>query len=91
MRSGLRGAMKNLFQSGATWTRGTILEIVANVDPEVLQWPGGSVFAMLLAVYATIAIVLEGQAKWLGYGARPGSVGKGMALSSASYRHVAIG
>ncbi len=32
----------------------TILEIVANVDPEVLQWPGGSIFATLLAICATI-------------------------------------
>jgi hypothetical protein len=47
--------MKNLLQSGAAWTRGTMLEIAVNLDPEVLQWPGGSVVAVLLSICAAIA------------------------------------
>jgi hypothetical protein len=46
--------MKKALQTGAALMSRTILEIVANVDPEVLQWPGGSIFATLLAICATI-------------------------------------
>jgi len=67
--------MKNLLESGATWSSGTILAIVANFDPEVLQWPGGSVVAMLLCLYATIAVVFGGQSKGLAYGVLSGSLG----------------
>jgi len=52
--------MKYVLESVATWTSVTMLSIVANFDPEVLQWPGGSVVAMLLAIYATIAAVFAG-------------------------------
>jgi hypothetical protein len=72
--------MKSLLESGATRTSGTILAIVANFDPEVLQWPGGSVVAMLLCIYATIAVVFGGQSKGLAYGVLSGSVGNGTAL-----------
>ena len=72
--------MKNLLESAATCTSGTILAIVANIDPEVLQWPGGSVVAMLLCIYATIAVVFAGQHKWLACGVPTGSVVKGTAL-----------
>jgi hypothetical protein len=55
--------MKNLLESAATWTAGMILASVANLDPEVLQWPGGSVLAMLLSMYATVAVVFGRQSK----------------------------
>jgi hypothetical protein len=47
--------MRHLLESAATWVSGTVLSIGAKFDPEVLQWPGGSVLAMLFCIYATIA------------------------------------
>jgi hypothetical protein len=72
--------MKSLLESVAARARGTILAIVAHVDPEVLQWPGGSVVAMLLSTYATIAVVFAGQGKWLACAGRSGGGRSGTAL-----------
>ena len=57
--------MKNPLESVARWSRGTILTIVTRVDPEVLLWPGGSVIALLLGIYATIAVLFAGPGKEL--------------------------
>ena len=38
--------MKGQFNSWAAW-------ILVNFDPEVLQWPGGSLIALFLSVYTT--------------------------------------
>ena len=46
--------MKNARAPSATWIGGTMLAIVARVDTDVLQWPGGGVIALSLMLYAVI-------------------------------------
>jgi hypothetical protein len=51
--------MKSARAPGATSIGGTMLAIVARVDTEVLQWPGGSLIALSLVVYAAIAVLFK--------------------------------
>ena len=51
--------MNRLLESRATWTRAAMLVVVANVDAEILQWPGGSVLTLVLGVFALIAVAVE--------------------------------
>jgi hypothetical protein len=43
--------MKTQIESWAAWVFVRIQIAIANLDPEVLQWPGGSVIALLLWLY----------------------------------------
>jgi hypothetical protein len=43
--------MKTQIESWAAWGLVRIQIATANLDPEVLQWPGGSVIAVLLWLY----------------------------------------
>jgi len=43
--------MKTQIESWAAWILVRIQIATANLDPEVLQWPGGSVMALLLWLY----------------------------------------
>jgi hypothetical protein len=43
--------MKTQIESWAAWVLVRIQIAAANLDPEVLQWPGGSVIALLLWLY----------------------------------------
>jgi hypothetical protein len=45
--------MKNQFQPWAAWIFARIQFASANFDVEVLQWPGGSVIAVVLWIYLT--------------------------------------
>lgn len=47
--------MKHCIEIWATWIVAKIQNVVATVDPEILQWPGGSVIAMSLLMYSTVA------------------------------------
>ena len=47
--------MKLQIQYWAIWLAAQIQIVGADFDPEVLQWPGGSLIAPLLWLYATIA------------------------------------
>ena len=74
--------MKRLLESAATWTGGMILPIIAKLNPEVLQSPGGSVIAMLLAMYPTVTVVFAGRCKWLACAGLAGNGG----FSRANWR-----
>jgi hypothetical protein len=52
--------MKLQIQYWAIWLAAKIQIVGADFDPEVLQWPGGSLIAPLLWLYATIASAWEG-------------------------------
>jgi hypothetical protein len=43
--------MKTQFESWAAWILVRIQIVTANLDPEILQWPGGIVIALLLWLY----------------------------------------
>jgi len=43
--------MKTQIESWAAWILVRIQIITSNLDPEVLQWPGGIVIAVLLWLY----------------------------------------
>ena len=43
--------MKTQIESWVAWILVRIQIATANLDPEVLQWPGGSVIAVLLWLY----------------------------------------
>jgi len=45
--------MRQLIQSSAAWIGAAIQNVSANLDFEVLSWPGGSVIAVLLWFYAS--------------------------------------
>ena len=45
--------MKRQIKSSATWILVRIQIVTANLDPEVLQWPGGSLIASFLWLLAT--------------------------------------
>jgi hypothetical protein len=47
--------MKLQVQYWAIWLAANFQIVGANFDPEVLQWPGGSLIAPLLWLYAMIA------------------------------------
>ena len=47
--------MQRLIESWAAWTLVRIQIVTANLDPEVLQWPGGVFVACLLGLHATFA------------------------------------
>jgi hypothetical protein len=46
--------VKKLIESGVTRLDGTIQHVSAHVDVEVLSWPGGSLIAVLLLLYASV-------------------------------------
>jgi hypothetical protein len=43
--------MKIQIESWAAWILVRIQIVTANLDPEILQWPGGIVIALLLWLY----------------------------------------
>jgi hypothetical protein len=43
--------MKTQIESWAAWILVRIQIVTANLDPEILQWPGGIVIALLLWLY----------------------------------------
>jgi hypothetical protein len=43
--------MKTQIESWAAWILVRIQIVTANLDPDVLQWPGGIVIALLLWLY----------------------------------------
>jgi hypothetical protein len=45
--------MITLLKAWASWVLVKVQVAAATVDPEVLQWPGGSIIACLLWSYAT--------------------------------------
>jgi hypothetical protein len=45
-------AMKEQLESYAAWVATRIQNVGADFDPEVLSWPGGSLIATFLWVYA---------------------------------------
>jgi hypothetical protein len=47
--------MKQL-QGWATWIVDKLKNLGALFDPEVLQWPGGTVIALVLIVSATVSL-----------------------------------
>jgi hypothetical protein len=47
--------MNHRIEKWATWIVARIQNVGATVDPEVLQWPGGSLIAMFLLIYSTAA------------------------------------
>jgi len=46
--------MKRLVESSAAWILFRIQMVTANFDPEVLQWPSGSLIAAFLWLYVTV-------------------------------------
>jgi len=46
--------VKNLIEAGVMRLDDTIQYVSAHVDVEVLSWPGGSLIAVLLLLYASI-------------------------------------
>ncbi len=45
--------MKRQIKSSGAWILFRIQMVTANFDPEVLQWPGGSLIAPFLWLYVT--------------------------------------
>jgi len=45
--------MTRQIESWAAWILVRIQIVTANLDPEVLQWPGGSLIASFLWIYVT--------------------------------------
>lgn len=43
--------MKTQIESWAAWILVRIQIVTANLDPQILQWPGGIVIALLLWLY----------------------------------------
>ncbi len=50
--------MSNLVQSNAGRIAARIQSLGANFDPEILSLPGGSIIAVLIWAYASLAMVL---------------------------------
>jgi hypothetical protein len=46
--------VRKLIEAGVTRLDGTIQHVSAHVDVEVLSWPGGSLIAVLLLLYASV-------------------------------------
>jgi len=46
--------MKTHIESSVVWILVRFQTLSANLNPEVLQWPGGSFIALLLWLYAVI-------------------------------------
>lgn len=65
---------------GATSIGATMLAIVARIDTEVLQWPGGSLIALSLVIYAAIAVLLKSRVDGLRRHGLAGDAGQGMAV-----------
>jgi hypothetical protein len=55
--------MKQQFQSLAAWIAAKIQIVGANFDPAVLQWPGGSLIATFLWLYATVTVAWMGRSR----------------------------
>ena len=60
--------MKQPIESWATWVAANIQIVGANFDPAVLQWPGGSLIAIFLWLYATVTVAWMGRHEQLGRG-----------------------
>jgi hypothetical protein len=58
--------MTNQIESWATWILVRIQFVTANLDPEVLQWPGGRSYCMLSLVLCNGTVVLVGRHRLLG-------------------------
>jgi hypothetical protein len=50
--------MKKCIKIWVTWIVGKIQNVGATVDPEILQWPGGGLIAVLLLIYSTAAMAV---------------------------------
>ena len=64
----------NQLRSRASWFVGELQSLSAMFDPETLQWPGGTVIAVVLLCCAAVSLAL-------GFGraaAGPGAVARGM-------------
>jgi hypothetical protein len=72
--------MKSAREPVATWIGGTTLAMIARIDTEVLQWPGGSFIALSLVMYAAIAVLFRAQLDRLRCHCAPGGAGQGMAV-----------
>jgi hypothetical protein len=46
--------VKKLIEAGVTRLGDTIQHVSTHVDVEVLSWPGGSLIAVLLLLYASV-------------------------------------
>ncbi len=51
--------MSNLVQSNAGRIAARIQSLGANFDPEILSLPGGSIIAVLIWAYASMAMILK--------------------------------
>jgi hypothetical protein len=50
----MRIVVKRLIEAGVTRLVDTVQHVSAHVDVEVLSWPGGSLIAVLLLLYASV-------------------------------------
>jgi hypothetical protein len=50
----MRIVVKKLIEAGVTRLVDTVQHVSAHVDVEVLSWPGGSLIAVLLLLYASV-------------------------------------
>jgi hypothetical protein len=50
--------VKQLIEQCATWIVAKIQILSATFDPEILQWPGGALIAMLLLAYTAIKVAV---------------------------------
>jgi hypothetical protein len=58
--------MKRQIEYWTIWLAAQIQVVGANFDPEVLQWPGGSLIAPFLWLYATVTSACPGRHQQLG-------------------------
>jgi hypothetical protein len=58
--------MKQQIELGVMWIAARIQIVGANFDPEVLQWPGGSLIAIFLWLYATVTVAWVDRHEQLG-------------------------
>jgi hypothetical protein len=65
---------------GATSIGATMLAIVARIDTEVLQWPGGSLIASSLVINAAIAVLSKSRVDGFRCHGLAGDAGQGMAV-----------
>jgi hypothetical protein len=50
----MHAVLKKLIEAGVTRLGDTIQYVSAHVDIEVLSWPGGSLIAVILLLYASV-------------------------------------
>ena len=46
-------------QTYVAWIAGKLQRLAALFDPEVLQWPGGTVFALFLLCLGPVSLALD--------------------------------